>query len=231
MHDESKPRKPILDVNLITSCSNILKVYIVNDRSITLRVTSTFNDRIIDIIRVPTSTAKDFKAPFAPKKSAKPAKTSRGRRSIEEEDMEQDIQETQAVRQDESTADYIFVLTQSFQCALLAYNSERNRIEVVSKGNFSEKPSVERKEPPYPTFLAEDNSFIALMLFENIIKIIPFIPGEGDYRLQLTNAVNLRIRHSDVSAVIPLHNTFDVNPTFGVLYQKIEHVQVNGKPC
>jgi hypothetical protein len=58
------------------------------------------------------------------------------------------------VENDEACADYIFVLTQSFSCALLAYNSERNRIEVVSRGNFSEKVSVEKKEPPYPTFLA-----------------------------------------------------------------------------
>lgn len=58
---------------------------------------------------------------------------------------------------------------------MLAYNSDRNRIEVVSKGNFSEKVSIEKKEPPYPAFIAEDNSFIALMLFENIIKIIPLV--------------------------------------------------------
>ena len=88
------------------------------------------------------------------------------------------------VEDDENSPDYLFVLTQSFYCALLAYNSEKNRIEVISRGNFSEKVSVERKEPPYPTFLAEDHSFIALMLFENIIKIIPLVYNtESSFRL------------------------------------------------
>jgi len=69
MNDGLQQKKSQLDVNLITSCSNVLKVYTISDKSINLRVTTTFNDRIIDIIRVPTSNlkGKDFKAPLAPK--------------------------------------------------------------------------------------------------------------------------------------------------------------------
>ena len=112
------------------------------------------------------------------------------------------------------------MLTQSFYCALIAYNKERNRIEVVSRGSFSEKVSVERKEPPYPAFLSEDNSFIALMLFENIIKIIPLVHNaESGFRLQMSNAVNIRVRHSDVTTIVPLYRESQKDdPTFGILY-------------
>jgi len=79
-----------LDTNLITSCSNVLKVYALTERSIDLRVTSTFNDRIIDIIRVPTS-RQAFKAPSVPKQKQqavqKTGKLSRGvRRVVDFED-------------------------------------------------------------------------------------------------------------------------------------------------
>ena len=47
----------------------------------------------------------------------------------------------------------------------------------------------------------------------------------------MSNATNLRVRHSDVSNVIPLHQEKEGQTAFGLLYQKIEHIQVNGKPC
>lgn len=59
-----------VETNLVTSCSNVLKVYTLTEKSIDLRQTLTFNDRIIDLIRVPTSNylqTHDIKAPLAPK--------------------------------------------------------------------------------------------------------------------------------------------------------------------
>lgn len=52
----------------------------------------------------------------------------------------------------------------------------------------------------------------------------------------MSNAINLRVRQSDVSAVIPIysgHQSLDPDgpPSFGILYQKIEHIQFGGKPC
>ena len=56
---------------MVTACSNILKIYTITENSIDLRLTSSFNDRIIELIRVPTVNfrlqSKDFKAPVAPK--------------------------------------------------------------------------------------------------------------------------------------------------------------------
>lgn len=78
----------MLDTNLVTSCSNVLKVYTIGEKGIDLRVTTTFNDRIVDIIRVPTGHAKnikDFKAPIAPKQKlplSKSGKLSRGLRRV-----------------------------------------------------------------------------------------------------------------------------------------------------
>ena len=59
-----------IETNLVTSCSNVLKVYTITEKSIDLRQTLTFNDRIIELIRIPTSNylqTNDFKAPMAPK--------------------------------------------------------------------------------------------------------------------------------------------------------------------
>lgn len=99
MQDGSKAK---LDVNLITSCSNVLKVYTINDKTIDLRVTSTFNDRIIDVIRIPTTNfrlqTKDFKAPLAPKQKQQPQKSGKLLRSIRrvvdiEEQLQEQVQE------------------------------------------------------------------------------------------------------------------------------------------
>ena len=43
-----------LENNLVTFCSNVLKVYAIDDASINLRLSSQFNDKILDVIRVPT---------------------------------------------------------------------------------------------------------------------------------------------------------------------------------
>ena len=43
-----------LETNLVTFCSNVLKVYAIEDSSINLRLSSQFNDKILDVIRVPT---------------------------------------------------------------------------------------------------------------------------------------------------------------------------------
>lgn len=48
--------------------------------------------------------------------------------------------------------------------------------------------------------------------------------------MALSHAMNVRVRHSNVLQVIPLAE--EVNPekapTFGILYQKTEHVKVPG---
>jgi hypothetical protein len=50
-----KEEAPKLQTNLITFCSNVLKVYTLGESCIELRVSTQFNDKILDIIKVPTA--------------------------------------------------------------------------------------------------------------------------------------------------------------------------------
>jgi len=117
----------------------------------------------------------------------------------------------------------------------MCYNPISHNIEVVSRGNVAEKSTGERRQAPYPIFLGQDGTFIVLMLYENVIKVIPLIktPNENmPYHLvSLTHAINVRVRHSEVTSVVPLYaETKNDMPVFGVLYYRIEHTQVGGRP-
>lgn len=43
-----------IENNLVTFCSNVLKVYALEESSINLRLSTQFNDKILDVIKVPT---------------------------------------------------------------------------------------------------------------------------------------------------------------------------------
>lgn len=71
---------------------------------------------------------------------------------------------------------------------------------------LAEKGTGEKRERPYSIFVDNDSKFIAMMLYENVIKIIPLVhKADSVYPLQLSNAINLRIKHSDVADVIQLN--------------------------
>ena len=75
---------------------------------------------------------------------------------------------------DEEAPDYLFIITQGFNVALVCHNQANNNLEVVSRGKIAEMMH-ERKDPPYPIFLGQTGNFIALMLYHNIIKVIPLV--------------------------------------------------------
>ena len=80
---------------------------------------------------------------------------------------------------------------------------------MISRGNLSEKGTGEKREKPYPIFLGGDGKFIVLMLYENVIKVIPLVvvtKTDLPFPVQLSNAINLRVRHSDITDVIPVHS-------------------------
>ena len=119
---------------------------------------------------------------------------------------------------------YLFVLTDNFNCCLLAYNIVSNKIDVVSRGCLSEKGTGERRERPYPIIV--DEKFIAIMLYDNVIKIIPLIhkpKPDSQFAISLSNALNLRVRHSEVNDVIQLSCSTTDMPCFALLYQRMEH--------
>ena len=80
-------------------------------------------------------------------------------------------------------------------------------------------------------FVGQDSKFIALMLYDNVIKIVPIVTkNDSPFAILLSTAFNLRVRHSDVSDIIPLFNDrVETEPVFAVLYQRIEHSTVQGK--
>ena len=128
----------------------------------------------------------------------------------------------QALDQDHPSnqVDYLFVLTQSFNCALIMYSPTSQRIDVVSRGCLSEKGNGDRRQGPFPIFVGQDSKFIALMLYDNVIKIVPIATkNDSPFAIVLSTAFNLRVRHSDVSDIIPLYNDrVETEPVFAVLY-------------
>lgn len=64
------------------------------------------------------------------------------------------------------------------------------------------------------------------MLYENTLKVIPVVRrADSNHAIQLSNALNLRVRHSEVQDVTRL-----VEGELTVLYQRIEHGIEGGRP-
>ena len=57
-------------------------------------------------------------------------------------------------------------------CLLLAYNSDSNQPQLISKGYLVDSNCV-RREPPYRALLTHNSKAIVLMLYENALKVIP----------------------------------------------------------
>jgi hypothetical protein len=94
------------------------------------------------------------------------------------------------------------------------------RIEVVSKGNIADKSGGgERREAPYSIFLTPCETMIVMMLYENVIKVIPLVYREQEgANIKMSMATNVRVRHSEVITVTPMFCNKEKFPEFGVLY-------------
>jgi hypothetical protein len=107
----------------------------------------------------------------------------------------------------------------------MCYDQENHKIEVVSKGNIADKSGGgERREPPYSIFLSPCETMIVMMLYENVIKVIPLVYREAEgANIKMSMATNVRVRHSEVITVTPMYSKQEKFPEFGVLYQRIVH--------
>jgi hypothetical protein len=135
----------------------------------------------------------------------------RGAVDIEMEDEEEKMEEAEISQKINSLSqqtypDYLFVLTETFSCALMCYDQENHKIEVVSKGNIADKSGGgERREPPYSIFLSPCETMIVMMLYENVIKVIPLVYREAEgANIKMSMATNVRVRHSEVITVTPM---------------------------
>ena len=188
-----------LETNLVTFCSNVLKVYTLGESSIDLRLSTSFNDKILDVIRVPTKPFVDKKQTeeavikkTEPKKQQTSARESRSKRRNKgeekmidttgqdevEEEKDQSKFEVENEGVDEEPPDYLFLITNNFNCTLLCFSKSSQDIEVISRGNISERVIHDRKEPPFPIFLGQNGTFITLMLYHNLIKVIPLVKSQ-----------------------------------------------------
>jgi hypothetical protein len=98
----------------------------------------------------------------------------------------------------------LFVLTQGLHCLLLGFNKKTQRAELISKGYLKEQNQVQR-DPPYPLFVGPNKKYIALMLADNCLKIIPLVRNINT-KLQLSAAFNVRIMHPEIAQIIPIQN-------------------------
>jgi hypothetical protein len=54
-------------------------------------------------------------------------------------------------------------------------------------------------------FLGQNRRYIAMMLSENVMKVIPLVKFALT-KIQLASAINIRIKHPDVNQIVPLSN-------------------------
>ena len=99
----------------------MLKIYALEDSSINLRLSTQFNDKILDVIKVPTKQfvleSKKAKQQEPIKKPCPKPTKKRGRSSRRNVDLEQVIINTEAVEdspmvdEDFEAPDYLFIVT------------------------------------------------------------------------------------------------------------------------
>jgi hypothetical protein len=99
------------------------------------------------------------------------------------------------------TQDLIFILTTEFHCMLYEHSAKTQTMEIVSEGPLLDVIGSKR-EPPYSVFVGPQSKYIALMLYENLVKIIPL--SFSGKQVQLNASFNIRIRHPEALMIMPL---------------------------
>lgn len=98
--------------------------------------------------------------------------------------------------------DFLFVLTKNLHCLLLAFNKDKGKAVLISKGYLRDRNCIDL-EPPYSIFLASGGKCIAMMIHQNLLKLIPIVKNSKT-KMQLSQAFNIRIRHPEVNQIVPL---------------------------
>ncbi|CDW78610.1 dna damage-binding protein 1 [Stylonychia lemnae] len=180
-----------LDSNLIIAKSNNLQVMKLTETDIEEIYTIPINDQIVSILRISSDCILE--------KAGKPM-------------IGKDP------KSDKKAQDFLFVLTAEYNCLLFAHDHKQG-IHCISTGNIQDITG-QKREPPYSVFLGSNGKYIGLMLYENIIKVIPLVKSQNN-KIALSNAFNVRIRHPEAHQIIPLME--DDQPgssTLAVFYQQ-----------
>ena len=91
-------------------------------------------------------------------------------------------------------------------------------VQCLSTGNLSDSAGP-RREPSLSVFLGANGKYIGMMLYDNIIKIIPLVKT-GNNKIALSNAFNVRVKHPEAHQIMPLYDDeYQGNSALAVFYQ------------
>lgn len=97
--------------------------------------------------------------------------------------------------------DMLFVLTSTFNSILYKFTTDQGFV-VQSQGKIADVNGIKR-EAPYPCFVGANGKNICMILYDNIIKVIP-LAGKDQEAVHLQNSFNIKIRHPEVHWCMPL---------------------------
>lgn len=95
----------------------------------------------------------------------------------------------------------LFILTSDFTFYLYKHSAKEG-LTLINSHSLKD-PIAQRRDPPYSVVLGAKSKFLALNLYENMVKVIPIEKSGGV--VQATSTFNLRIRHPEAISFIPLH--------------------------
>ncbi len=166
-------------------------------------------EQVVNIIVVPSGPVMQREEP-----KTVPVKTGRLSKN-----SSRALKEATETLQQELLSDYLFVLTSDLTCMLYKFSHDKG-VSLTSTGSIADLTGS-RREPPFSLFVDPKSRFIALLLYENTLKIIPL--GKQDDVVVLKNSFNVRIRHPEVHKILSLQQDelgMIGDGTIAVLYQE-----------
>ena len=131
-----------MEQNLIFAQSDYLRIFTYDgttgEEKLVLRSEFNLHDKVIDILRVPTSQFTNQKAfELAPKLAGSKLKKQSRQISEGRDDDPDSVAYPQYLDND-----LLFVLTQGLHCLLLGFNKKTQKAELISKGYLKEQNQV-----------------------------------------------------------------------------------------
>mmetsp|Transcript_42699 Transcript_42699/g.65535 ORF Transcript_42699/g.65535 Transcript_42699/m.65535 type:complete len:202 (+) Transcript_42699:137-742(+) len=134
-----------------------------------LRAEFNLNDKIVDILKVPTASFKDD---VTHQVSLSRHAGANKQRRMEARALKGGVNPDDNGFPLEADTDFIFILTEQLHCFLFGFNVKTQQPQLISKG-FLKEMNYKHRERPYPLFLSFNEKFIVLMIAEYTIKVIP----------------------------------------------------------
>ena len=196
-----------LDQNLIVARNNSISVMRLTEDDIETLLEVPIYEQIVGILRVPTEAFFEKDQQPSGRQSGSKGHRLKKNASIEDKDLPQDSK---------LPSDMIFVLTSNFKCVLYRYSPESG-ISIASEGNIADTLS-QPKEPPFSMFIGTSGKCICMMLYDNILKVIP-LSGKDHRSVKLQNSFNIRLKHTEAHQITPMFGDLtQSDSTVGVFY-------------